>query len=130
MTEVPKSAQRYSATKKVVLVVGRPNSGKSTVIQSLTGCNSSRFQGEIEDKKSKKKIYVIAASPEEKLIDGTGFNAVNQTAVLKAILNRVKTSPDFIGLVIAMQGRPVQVRGGSRLRIEDVVKGSKKCWLL
>jgi GTP-binding protein EngB required for normal cell division len=52
--------------KTFILLIGASNSGKSTVIQSLTGCKSrTADSGYVVDYSTGRKIYVIVSSPQE-----------------------------------------------------------------
>ena len=51
--------------KRFIAVIGKGRSGKSTIIQSLTGCKSHNFQDFVPDMSTRRRIYVHAASPQE-----------------------------------------------------------------
>lgn len=51
--------------KPFIAVIGSANSGKSTVIKSLTGCKNGTFRGVIHDNLTGKQVFVCAASPQE-----------------------------------------------------------------
>jgi energy-coupling factor transporter ATP-binding protein EcfA2 len=99
--------------KPLILVIGSANSGKSTVISSLTGCSHRTFRGEIEDKVSGKIIYVICSSPQEDPLRLGDF---------PRILNKVLDKLEIIGLVVAVQ--PTHPR--TRLSLEDMVQKAQE----
>jgi predicted kinase len=57
--------QKQVLRKKFVAVVGYADSGKSTVIQSLSGCNNHSTNEKIRDASVGLCIYVLAPSPQE-----------------------------------------------------------------
>jgi len=99
------------AKKSLIAVIGNGGSGKSTIIQSLTGCKSASFQGRMEDGKTEEWIEVIAHSPQE-----TGLSK----AELERTMKTVARDPRCLGIVIALQ----PTRPYTRLWIEDVLKMS------
>ena len=81
--------------KKFVAVIGYGKSGKSTIIQSLTGCGNRGFTGIVEDLSENRSIYVHAASPQEQpRTDEPAF---------RRILQKVLRSATIQGIVIAIQ---------------------------
>ena len=93
--------------KTVIAVIGPRNAGKSSIIKSLTGCETNGFKGFITNKKTRKKIYVIASSPQE--------NDLSEKE-LKSIFDEIKEDRDCLGLVIAIQpNRPTK-----RMRMENI----------
>ena len=81
--------------KKVfVAVVGWGNSGKSTLIASLTGCKSPNFRGEIIANDSQRWMWVSATSPEELYISLKDF---------KKELSAAASDPLCTGIVMAIQ---------------------------
>jgi energy-coupling factor transporter ATP-binding protein EcfA2 len=99
--------------KKFVAVVGDRNSGKSTIIQALTGCRTNAPKRMI-DLVTKKWIYVIPASPQE-----TGM----RRATLAGVLRKIANSPNCLGLVIALQ----PTHPTTRLSIEDILREADNC---
>ncbi len=62
------SSNTNHASPKFIGVIGERNSGKSTIIRSLTGCSSSRFRGTVtaEDSLGNKRcVEVVCSSPQE-----------------------------------------------------------------
>jgi energy-coupling factor transporter ATP-binding protein EcfA2 len=96
-----------SQMKKFIAVIGNTNSGKSTIIQSLTGCRTRNYRGRVTDLASGKEIEVIASSPQE--------NPMSQ-AQLKKMMKNVARRPQSVGLIIAIQ--PTTPR--KRLCMEDI----------
>ena len=90
-----------------VAIIGGSKSGKSTVICSLTGCETHGSQGVVTDRESNREIYVIAHSPQE-----SGLSLED----LRAILNQVSDSNTIFGVVIAIQ--PTRPR--SHLSMETI----------
>lgn len=93
--------------RKLVAVIGGGNAGKSTIIQSLTGCPTRTFCGRVRDSASAKEIEVLAASPQERNIS---------TADLRRMLKDAAERPNSTGMVIAM--RPSRSR--KRQSMENV----------
>ena len=93
--------------KPFVAVIGSRNSGKSTVICSLTGCERHGFRGKVEDRASNQKLYVIASSPQEKDLSRSNFNR---------ILNEVLDDNSILGIVVSIQPN----RPRDRLSMEDI----------
>ncbi len=81
--------------KKFVAVIGYRNSGKSTIVQSLTGCNNRSFIGYVEDKEANLSIFVHSTSPQE-------HPATNQAAFDRYLRN-AKEKANLQGLVFAIQ---------------------------
>ena len=79
---------------RFVAVIGNRNSGKSTVIRSLTGCPNSAFRGEVKDITTGESVYVICSSPQELPLT---------TQELKTILKACTANPKCRGLVMAIQ---------------------------
>jgi energy-coupling factor transporter ATP-binding protein EcfA2 len=103
--------------KKFVAVVGYRNSGKSTIIQSLSGCKSHSYKGLITDSSVNLSVYVHAASPQED-------PRTNEGAFTR-ILNRVKADASCQGLLIAVQ--PTLTR--ERLRMERMFEIARQAGL-
>jgi energy-coupling factor transporter ATP-binding protein EcfA2 len=99
--------------KPLILVIGGTNSGKSTIISSLTGCLYHTFRGEVKDNATGKIIYIIGSSPQEESLELREFSR---------ILNNVHNKPSTIGLVIAVQ--PTYPR--TRLSLEDIVQKAQE----
>jgi len=80
--------------KRFVAVIGDPNSGKSTIIQSLTGCKNKTFRGCVKDHASGTEIEVVASSPQEKTISKRR---------LTRMFRRAAQRPQSAGLIMAIQ---------------------------
>jgi len=93
--------------KPFVAIIGGKNSGKSTIICSLTGCPTRAFRNYVVDLASNLSIFVIASSPQEDPLT---------LARLNRILDRVASDRDCLGIVIAIQA----TKPYSRLSIEDI----------
>ena len=87
--------------KSFVAIIGAANAGKSTIIQSLTGCEFRTFRGRITDEKTKQWIYVIASSPQEKPMSEAELSGHIRNAAAAAMC---------LGMVIALQPRPTRTR--------------------
>jgi hypothetical protein len=96
--------------KPFIIVIGDSNSGKSTIISSLTGCNSHGYQNTVKDNQNGKEIYVFASSPQE---DGS-----ITSHILRITINQVVRDSNIIGLVIAVQ--PKKTR--TRVSLKDIVQ--------
>ncbi len=107
--EIEESAKN----KPFVAIIGDRNSGKSTIIRSLTGANTSQYRGAIVDKSTQKTIEVIGSSPQEIALS---------LANLQTILSKAASNADCNGVVCALQ--PNNPR--KRLSMEDVLKEAKK----
>jgi energy-coupling factor transporter ATP-binding protein EcfA2 len=90
-----------------VAVIGSRDSGKSTIIKSLTGCLNNSFRGTVSDLASKISVEVIASSPQERAMS---------LADLRAHLKKA-AKPSFTGIVCALQPS----RPNKRLSMEDVL---------
>lgn len=95
--------------KEFIAIIGTSKSGKSTVIQSLTGCATRSFQGFVRDKASRKEIFVVCGSPQE-----TNLSLYE----LRRIVRRVLRKKSAIALVIALQ----PTNPSRRVPMEDVFK--------
>jgi len=78
--------------KPLIFVIGGADSGKSTIISSLTGCKHHSYKGKVEDKSTEKIIYVICSSPQEETVADKKY---------KEALDDVPINPHIIGLVVA-----------------------------
>jgi predicted kinase len=87
--------KKHALQKKFVAVIGYPKSGKSTIIQSLSGCKNHSYKGPVTDASVGLSIYVHAASPQE--------NPKTTEAAFKIILRDVKKNINSQGLVTAIQ---------------------------
>jgi predicted kinase len=81
--------------KKFIAVIGYRRSGKSTIIRSLTGCESGTFVGEVRDAAAHLSIFVHAPSPQE-------FGKTDE-GVFNEYLQRCKRRQQIQGLVSAIQ---------------------------
>jgi ABC-type branched-subunit amino acid transport system ATPase component len=80
--------------KKFVAVIGPAESGKSTIIQSLTGCKTKSFNGFVQDNSTHNRVYVIASSLQE--------SGMKKNEFLN-ILRRVGRDAGCSGIVVAIQ---------------------------
>jgi energy-coupling factor transporter ATP-binding protein EcfA2 len=87
-----------SLRKKFVGVIGPDKSGKSTVIQSLTGCHDHSFIGFVYDHSVSSKIWVHATSPQEQ-----PPNHQTTEPIYRRYLRRVIQHQDAQGFVIAIR---------------------------
>lgn len=86
--------------RKFVVVIGPQNSGKSTIIKSLTGCKTTIWQDLIIDESNKKSIFVISGSPQElKLAQYINMPRFRQ------ILDNIIANANCLGLVMSIQPR-------------------------
>ena len=81
--------------KKFIAVIGYRRSGKSTIIQSLTGCKNHSFIGEVLDRELGVTIFVHAPSPQE--------NPKTGEREFAAHLRKTATNRSALGVVIAIQ---------------------------
>ena len=99
--------------KKFVAVIGHGKSGKSTIIQSLTGCESRSFINVIEDRTTGLSIYVHAPSPQE--------HPQTDIKIFRDILQDILDDAKIQGIVIAIQPTcPTQ-----RLSMEEMFEAAK-----
>ena len=99
---------------RFVGVIGNKNAGKSSIIQSLTGCRSALFRDYIYGS-ANQSIYVCCSSPQEIV-----FEFQNQTDIsaISAVMNQViaNAAHGCRGMVMAIQPNfPT-----SRPSIEDI----------
>lgn len=106
--------RRRRVKKKFIAVVGYRKSGKSTIIQSLSGCHNHSFRGFITDHSINLSIYVHAPSPQER--------PSTDEAAFGKLLGRVATNKACQGLVIAIQ--PTLAR--ERLRMERMFEMARE----
>ncbi len=95
--------------KPFIAIIGDRNSGKTTIIRSLTGCRTGSFIGEIEEHIHHTKIYVIAPSPQEMGISRQELRTHFQTVAHEQAIR---------GIAIALQ--PGNTR--TRLSMEDTIR--------
>jgi energy-coupling factor transporter ATP-binding protein EcfA2 len=99
---------------KFVAVIGKQKSGKSTIIQSLSGCNNHSSKELITDRSVNSSIYVHAPSPQE--------DPKTNEVVFSKILDKVLATGGCQGIVIAIQPTlPLR-----RLRMERMFEIAKK----
>lgn len=82
---------------KFVAIIGERNSGKSTIIKSLTGYPKATGRGEIVDNATGQSVYVICASPQESRIEE--MNEVEFERILKKEIKNSMCN----GVVCALQ---------------------------
>lgn len=87
--------------KPFIAVIGERNSGKSTVITSLTGCPTRGFRDFIRDGATQREMLIIASSPQERRL---------RLADLRRLLRRAATRRRVIGCVVALQPGPTRTR--------------------
>lgn len=80
--------------KQFVAIIGHRNSGKSTIIQSLTGCPRRGGRDTVVDTASGRTIEVLVSSPQEDAIS---------LAELRRLLAAAKRSELCNGIVCALQ---------------------------
>jgi len=95
--------------KPFIGIIGQRESGKSSVIRSLTGVPSSGFRGYIRNRETGESIYVFASSPQEDPIDLADF---------KHRIRAAKNQKGCRGIVCAIQPNRPRVR----ISLEDVYK--------
>lgn len=99
--------------KKFVAVIGRPHSGKSTIIQSLTGAKSRNFKGTVKDLSARKDVEVIAKSPQE--------DSEASLSEVRSRLNKAKRRGSSVGVVMAIQPRAEW----TKISMERIFKAAK-----
>ncbi|WP_039912852.1 hypothetical protein [Cellvibrio mixtus] len=88
-------------------IIGNRNSGKSTIIKSLSGCGNSSFR-DYMDGFSNQSVYICCASPQEKrFVSGRKFDL----AAIEETMQSAHKKVGCRGMVVAMQAT-----GKSRLR--------------
>ena len=87
-----------------VAIIGQRNSGKSTVIRSLTGCPTNSYRDFIVDDQSARSIYVSCGSPQE---DPRRLQDLEE---LKHTLDQVSSREGCSGFVMAIQPSRPNVR--------------------
>jgi hypothetical protein len=99
--------------KRLIGVVGFANAGKSTVIQSLTGCPTKTGIHVVADRLSSRSVLVFAASPQENSEANGEF---------ESRLRRAGKDPNNLGVVVAIQ----PTLPTKRLGLEDMVRIAKR----
>lgn len=90
--------------QKFLGIIGQRNSGKSTLIKSLTGCPTNSYRGFVVDEHSGRSIYVVCGSPQE---DPGKLRDLDE---LKGILDEVASREGCIGIVMAIQPSQPSIR--------------------
>jgi hypothetical protein len=101
--------RKGSDVQQFVAIIGGRNSGKSTIIKSLTSCPNSGFRGFVYDRRTSRCIYVICSSPQECDLPLQEFRHILQECTL---------TPNCQGLVMAIQ--PTRPR--TRLSMETILQ--------
>ena len=101
--------------KQFIAVIGNRNSGKSTVIKSLTGCQNSTFRGLVEDILTSHSIYVVCSSPQERTMT---------LQKLRKILKACSSASNCRGLVMAIQPTSPTKRLSMETIFQEVASGS------
>ena len=91
-----------------IAIIGNRNSGKSTIIKSLTGCPTGQFRGSITDRATSRIVEIIGSSPQEK--------ALSLTELQKILRRGLK--PNCNGVICALQ----PTNPSKRLSLEDVMQ--------
>lgn len=99
--------------KPFIAVIGGRKAGKSTVIQSLTGCPGRNFRGEVREPATNQTIHVIASSPQE--------NPLSRSE-LRAALRQAANDANCRGFVIALQ----PAYRGKNIRMKEVFQEVSK----
>jgi|GEM_PF-4711863 len=95
--------------RKFIAIIGSKNFGKSTIIQSLTGCPTKIYRGFVVGKDPDNSIFVVASSPEETPITVTE---------LRSILSKSTRNSRCSGVVMAIQ----PTHPTKRLALEDIFR--------
>ncbi len=111
--------------KKLVAVVGYGNAGKSTIIQSLTGCSGRGYEGYVEDHCSNESVYVFASSPQENPY-GKAPTREDQKARFQQDLE--KLTANCRGVVIAIQPTNPRVKVAMEDIFEIALALGFECW--
>lgn len=96
-------------SKPFVAIVGNRNSGKSTIIRSLTGARTGQYRGPVEDRTTSRYIEVIGSSPQE--------NPMSHRE-LRRILGEALANNQCNGVVCALQ----PTKPTTRISMEEVLQ--------
>ena len=96
--------------QQFIAIIGNRNSGKSTIIKSLTGCPNSSFRGFVRDGSTSRCVYVICSSPQERDLTLHEF---------QGILEKCASTSGCQGLVMAIQ----PTMPTRRLSMETIFRG-------
>ncbi len=95
--------------KPFIAIIGNRNSGKSTIIRSLTGATTAQFRGTIQDLTTNQTMEVIGSSPQERPL---------ALADLRTLLRTAAGTATCRGVVCALQpNAPTK-----RLSMEQVLR--------
>lgn len=109
-----------SPSKILVGVIGEGNNGKSTIIQSLTGCKTRSFRGYVEainEIGDQKMLCIFCSSLQETVLMDIKKNIfANQHDELERLLNEALANTSCCGVVIAIQ----PTNPSARVSMEDI----------
>jgi len=93
--------------KRFIAVIGAQNTGKSTIIKSLTGCKTASTRDWVVDQSTKRRMWVICSSPQEQIMP---------IIELRRIVRQASTTQSCIALVVAIQPSTPS----KRISMEDI----------
>ena len=102
-------------------IIGNRNFGKSTIIQSLTGCQSTSYRGYINGNQNQ-KVYVCCSSPQERIFEFNGKEDID--AIIDIMSQITNASSGCRGMIIAIQPTNPHVRPSmERIYQEAALRG-------
>ncbi len=101
--------------RKFVAVIGPQNSGKSTIIKSLTGCKTTTRKDGIIDESNQKCIFVIPGSPQELKLE----QYINIQR-FQEILDNIIAKANCLGLVMSLQPSKPRTRSSMEEYFQEV----------
>jgi energy-coupling factor transporter ATP-binding protein EcfA2 len=99
--------------QKAIVIIGDPDYGKTTIIRCLTGIEAEDTSDFVEDKRSRKCIYVEGGSPQE---------TEKTLADIEVIVGRILKRSGCEGLVISFQTRKTRKWAGLEETIESLLQ--------